>query len=157
MIRPHSVIPACLQQAAEKLRLSVTDEAPIELSRSSWLLPQVHLIGLSRWRVRALPSAVRSCYGLHEIAYPPQVVDRRREGEEPANPPDARSLTLRNNPIVFNQPKISSTHLRFRWLAPYPGCRVVRPSITLARFAVCWATCGVTRISRRLWINSWEA
>jgi hypothetical protein len=51
-------------------------------------------------------------------------------------------------PIVFIQPKASSTRLRIRWLTAYPACRVVRPSIADERPLVFCATCGVALIDR---------
>ena len=63
---------------------------------------------------RALRVRVGSCGGLHEIADPHQVVNRRGEGEEPADPSHPTEFAFRSSPTVFNQPKISSTRLRFR-------------------------------------------
>ena len=58
-----------------------------------------------------------------------------------------RWRVFRSPPTVLSQPKISSTHFRLRWLMPYLGCRVVRPSMALAR--VRWATWGVMAWSQR--------
>src|SRR5260370_56275 len=66
----------------------------------------------------------------------------------------ARCRVLRSSPTGLSQPKSSSTSLRLRWLTRYPGWRVVRPSIPLARFDVFWATCGVTSSARRALTNS---
>ena len=52
-----------------------------------------------------------------------------------------RILAFLIRPTVFAQPKISSTRLRFRWLAAYPSCRVVLPSTDLPPFLS--AMCGV--------------
>lgn len=47
---------------------------------------------------------------------------------------------LRIPPVVFIQPKISSTRLRRRRLILYPGWHVVRPSMADSRLLVFWAT-----------------
>ena len=43
---------------------------------------------------RVLRGRVGSCCDLHEIAYPHQVVDRRGEGEQPADPPHPTEFDL---------------------------------------------------------------
>ncbi len=55
-------------------------------------------------------------------------------------------------PIVFIQPKASSIRLRMRWLAPYPGWRVVRRSRADPRRRR--ATCGRTFIERSSFTKS---
>ena len=88
---------------------------------------------------------------LHEIAYLHQVVYGGSEGEQPADPSHATEFDLLQQPHCFQLAENLFDPFALLLTDSEPGCRIVRPSIEMARFVVCWATWGVTCNPRRSW------